>query len=68
MVGQYLLWFLKIVWFESSQQQQQQLLPPQPKKRLYRCQVCSTSFDSRFDCLEHIQKDHNQQPSSTTQV
>ncbi|CAH1726706.1 uncharacterized protein LOC114120276 [Aphis gossypii] len=51
---------------QQQQREQQQLLPPQPKKRLYRCQVCSTSYDSRFDCLEHIQKDHNQQPSSTT--
>lgn len=33
----------------------------QQKKRLYRCQVCSASFDSRVECLDHIQKDHNQQ-------
>jgi hypothetical protein len=41
-------------------------IPPQQKKRLYRCQVCSASFDSRISCLEHIQKDHNQSISSTT--
>lgn len=37
------------------------LAPPiqTQKKRLYRCQVCSTSFDSRMSCLDHIQKDHN---------
>ncbi|XP_060872189.1 serine/threonine-protein kinase pakD-like [Metopolophium dirhodum] len=39
----------------------------QQKKKLYRCQVCSASFDSRSDCLDHIQRDHNQQPTSTTQ-
>jgi hypothetical protein len=39
---------------------------PQPKKRLYRCQVCSKSFDSRINCLDHIQKDHNQPTPSTS--
>lgn len=70
--------------FECSQQQQPQQLQhqnqphqlkclqnkqPLPKKKLYRCQVCSASFDSRLDCLDHIQRDHNQQqPTSTTEV
>lgn len=40
--------------------------PPQQKKRLYRCQVCSKSFDSRMNCLDHIQKDHNQPTASTS--
>lgn len=39
---------------------------PQQKKRLYRCQVCSKSFDSRINCLDHIQKDHNQPTPSTS--
>ncbi|XP_025198353.1 zinc finger protein 507-like isoform X2 [Melanaphis sacchari] len=39
---------------------------PQQKKRLYRCQVCSKSFDSRMNCLDHIQKDHNQPTASTS--
>ncbi|CAI6354425.1 unnamed protein product [Macrosiphum euphorbiae] len=39
---------------------------PQQKKRLYRCQVCSRSFDSRINCLDHIQKDHNQPTPSTS--
>ncbi|KAL4088560.1 hypothetical protein QTP88_023652 [Uroleucon formosanum] len=56
---------------QQPQQQQHQLKSlqnkqQQQKKKLYRCQVCSSSFDSRSDCLEHIQKDHNQQPTSTT--
>ncbi|XP_025418117.1 zinc finger protein 131-like isoform X3 [Sipha flava] len=36
------------------------------KKRLYRCQVCSKSFDSRIHCLDHIQKDHNQSSTAST--
>ncbi|VVC34591.1 Zinc finger C2H2-type [Cinara cedri] len=41
-------------------------LPPPQKKRLYRCQVCSKSFDSRVSCLEHIQRDHNASATSTS--
>lgn len=42
------------------------VVQPQQKKRLYRCQVCSKSFDSRLNCLDHIQKDHNQPTPSTS--
>jgi len=50
---------------QQQQQQQQEYNPPQ-KKRLYRCQVCSASFDSRMNCLDHIQKDHNQPTVSSS--
>lgn len=52
----------KLNYFTQALQQQQQ----QQKKRLYRCQVCSTSFDSRLNCLEHIQKDHNTASTTST--
>ncbi|XP_060857364.1 probable inactive protein kinase DDB_G0270444 [Metopolophium dirhodum] len=39
---------------------------PQQKRRIYRCQVCSKSFNCRIDCLDHIQKDHNQLTPSTS--
>ncbi|XP_060857282.1 myb-like protein AA [Metopolophium dirhodum] len=39
---------------------------PQQKKQMYRCQVCSKSFDSRIDCLDHIHKDHTQPTPSTS--
>jgi len=39
---------------------------PQQKIRFYRCRVCSKSFDSRINCLDHIHKDHNQPTSSTS--
>eukprot|EP00102_Acyrthosiphon_pisum_P026227 XP_016663437.1 PREDICTED: origin recognition complex subunit 1-like [Acyrthosiphon pisum] len=32
---------------------------PQQKKRIYRCKMCSTAFNSQSDCLDHIRKDHN---------
>lgn len=28
------------------------------KRRLFRCQVCSSSFDEKIKCLEHISKEH----------
>ncbi|XP_015376504.1 PREDICTED: uncharacterized protein LOC107170824 [Diuraphis noxia] len=52
---------------QNKQQQPFRLQPQQQKKRLYRCQVCSASFDTRSDCLEHIHKDHNQPQPSTTE-
>ncbi|XP_060857283.1 zinc finger protein 131-like [Metopolophium dirhodum] len=39
---------------------------PQQKKRIYKCQVCSKSFNSRIDCLDHIHKDHTQPTPSTS--
>lgn len=53
---------------QQVQQQPFRQQPLQQKKRLYRCQVCSASFDTRTDCLEHIHKDHNQPQQSTAEV
>eukprot|EP00102_Acyrthosiphon_pisum_P027833 XP_016665043.1 PREDICTED: uncharacterized protein LOC100573731 [Acyrthosiphon pisum] len=39
---------------------------PQPKKRLFRCQICSKCFFSRIICLDHIHEDHNQPTQSTS--
>lgn len=38
------------------------LIPPKAsapvRRRVFRCQVCSASFDDRNKCLEHISRDH----------
>ncbi|XP_003244427.1 uncharacterized protein LOC100573422 [Acyrthosiphon pisum] len=39
---------------------------PQQKEQIYRCQVCSKTFDCQINCLDHIQKDHNQPTPSTS--
>lgn len=58
---------LKFVLLERSQKQHlNQPLQQQPKK-LYRCEVCSLSFDSS-ELPGSYSKDHIQQPTSTTKV
>ncbi|CAI6372870.1 unnamed protein product [Macrosiphum euphorbiae] len=38
----------------------------EPKKRIYRCQLCSKSFDGRMECIDHIKQNHNQSAPSTS--
>ncbi|XP_022183236.1 zinc finger protein 507-like [Myzus persicae] len=41
-------------------------LKPKQKKQLYRCQVCSYTYNTRNKCIEHIQKEHKKPTTSNS--
>ncbi|KAL4083479.1 hypothetical protein QTP88_028795 [Uroleucon formosanum] len=50
----------------GNKKESEKPIATQQKRQIYRCQVCSATFDTRINCIDHIQKDHQNQLTQST--